>query len=355
METSERYDRFIKRNETACCERMATGSTQTTRRRAASSANADSANHHHDSDMVRTRSEPIDLDDLADLDTKSSDSDQEHGSNDKRVRSFGRKRTPFRLRGPPPSASPAHSQKRRPTPVSLPSIARSLSVPAKSRANRRWRQLRWAAAAVERLKRPEIHVVNDLNDLVDEHPSGATQQSDYLQQAEPRMSTFQEALHHHRLQQRLFDAASKGHVGEWQQIYKNDPSRKVFDGTSRSSTINAHNQFGYTQLHVAAQNGDVAMCTCLLEHGADASILSKNSSEYPLETAAKWGHADVVSLLLQQAPASTTTNSNNTALLRRALHLASNDRVRSVLHNHAESRGIKSKVLVKRPQCCCVQ
>ncbi|CEL97797.1 unnamed protein product [Vitrella brassicaformis CCMP3155] len=216
---------------------------------------------------------------------------------------------------------------------------------ATTSANRRWRQLRVALLVVGRLMRPETQIVEDLGDIDKQtEKCGFSRQATYLtidNYKQPTQTPFEEALKDHRQRERLFKATTKGVVGEWTEEYKKDPKRAIFDGTSHQSTVNAYSPHGYTQLYVAAQNGDTEMCRVLLEHGADPLLPSTapgEPSELPLQCAARWGHGDCVEELIKAAQ-------HPLAALHKAMAVASNPRTRQTLATHLQER---------RPKCCAI-
>jgi ankyrin repeat protein len=79
--------------------------------------------------------------------------------------------------------------------------------------------------------------------------------------------------------------------------------------------IDAQNQEGDTQLHLAARNGNVAMVKVLTEFGANASLQNK-AGETPLHVAAKTGNVEILQALLQnrKTDRNTVDNDKNTAL-----------------------------------------
>uniref|UniRef100_A0A0G4HLV9 Uncharacterized protein n=1 Tax=Chromera velia CCMP2878 TaxID=1169474 RepID=A0A0G4HLV9_9ALVE len=122
-------------------------------------------------------------------------------------------------------------------------------------------------------------------------------------------TNFADALEEHRVRERLFTAVLRGAVSFWRKEYTKDPKRHMFEGSAAGSNLNALNRHGHTQLHTAAQNGDLQMVANLLRHGADLFLPSKPGlsgpsvkkppeGELPLQVAARWGHLDLVLFLL---------------------------------------------------------
>ena len=73
--------------------------------------------------------------------------------------------------------------------------------------------------------------------------------------------------------------------------------------------------YGMTALHFAAAGGDVEMSRRLIDNGAPVNGQSLISARRPLMFAAEWGHADIVSRLLEEgADASLVNAYNETAL-----------------------------------------
>lgn len=64
---------------------------------------------------------------------------------------------------------------------------------------------------------------------------------------------------------------------------------------------------GNTALHMAAANGHVAICACLLEAGA-LTDTKNTAGNTPLHWAALNGHLDVCSLLLERGASAFETN-----------------------------------------------
>lgn len=68
----------------------------------------------------------------------------------------------------------------------------------------------------------------------------------------------------------------------------------------KGADVNAVTKGGLTPLHMAAQNGDIAMMTLLLEPGRNTKIDSVDSKGWtPLDRAVKWDHPDAAEFLKQ--------------------------------------------------------
>eukprot|EP00745_Piridium_sociabile_P042811 TRINITY_DN86729_c0_g1_i1.p1 TRINITY_DN86729_c0_g1~~TRINITY_DN86729_c0_g1_i1.p1 ORF type:complete len:416 (-),score=15.71 TRINITY_DN86729_c0_g1_i1:1-1248(-) len=225
-------------------------------------------------------------------------------------------------------------------------------------AQRRWRQLRFTLMVVGRITRPETSIVKDLGELdedlnpYDEEFAGNEhRRSNHLSApysggkgaatlfTTSPSSPFELALKNHRLRQRLFEAATKGDVRDWDEAYKKDPNRALFDGTSKMSNVNVYSDHGATQLYIAAQNGHADMCFMLLQRGADPSLPSKvddTQEELPVHCAARWGHSECVKLLLSSREYSKKT-------LRQIHRVALNERTKCEVE----------RFIHKRPTRCC--
>jgi ankyrin repeat protein len=61
---------------------------------------------------------------------------------------------------------------------------------------------------------------------------------------------------------------------------------------------NHMNWRGFTLLHDMAHTGDVSKARLLIEHGAEINRIDDEYRSTPLGYAARWGHVEVVKLLL---------------------------------------------------------
>jgi ankyrin repeat protein len=69
----------------------------------------------------------------------------------------------------------------------------------------------------------------------------------------------------------------------------------------KGADVNAVTKDGLTPLHMAAQNGDIAMMTLLLEPGRMAKIDPVDSKGWtPLDRAVNWDHPDAAQFLKQR-------------------------------------------------------
>ncbi len=92
-----------------------------------------------------------------------------------------------------------------------------------------------------------------------------------------------------------------------------DDERKVSELISRGAQVNVKKgPNGFTPLHMAAFVGDVDVCLCLLDGGADVGI-TDNSGRTPLHWAAFHGHLKAC-LYLRSNKANVADNSGNTPL-----------------------------------------
>ena len=66
----------------------------------------------------------------------------------------------------------------------------------------------------------------------------------------------------------------------------------------RGMSPNHMNWRGFTLLHDMAHTGDLAKARLLIEHGADINRVDGEYRSTPLGYAARWGHVEIVKLLL---------------------------------------------------------
>lgn len=85
-------------------------------------------------------------------------------------------------------------------------------------------------------------------------------------------SIFAEALEEYRFKDTLFSATSQGDIKLWQDTYKKDIGRGIFDIITADSTINSFNKFGLTMIHIAAQNGDCKMLSYVYVFNLTSSV-----------------------------------------------------------------------------------
>ena len=86
----------------------------------------------------------------------------------------------------------------------------------------------------------------------------------------------------------LHDAVGQKHL---------DVARYLLD---KGADVNAVTKDGLTPLHMAAQNGDIAMIMLLLEPGRKTKIDPIDSKGWtPLDRAVKWGHPETAEFLRQ--------------------------------------------------------
>jgi len=76
----------------------------------------------------------------------------------------------------------------------------------------------------------------------------------------------------------------------------------------RGADPNASTKDGLTPLHMAAQNGDIAIIKLLLEPGRKTKIDAVDAKGWtPLDRAVKWGHPDAADFLRQHGGHEGTT------------------------------------------------
>eukprot|EP00916_Digyalum_oweni_P021484 GHVL01035678.1.p1 GENE.GHVL01035678.1~~GHVL01035678.1.p1 ORF type:complete len:289 (+),score=80.04 GHVL01035678.1:424-1290(+) len=222
-------------------------------------------------------------------------------------------------------------------------------------ALRRWMRLKNVLFVMSSLKRPETSVLNDLEDIyniydVDENIY--ENNNDIYE----NIDVVDEAIRDHRFREQQFELAELGNTNEWLNHYKKDKKRLMFDASSSENTLNQVNCHGLTQLHIAAQNGNMEMCILLLSLGANPLIYNKNTQNYnkniyfknidycelPLHSAARWGHVDVVGLLLLEVEHSI--NDLNTAA-----KISGNHKVKRLIQGE-----IKRRRQEEKRQCACI-
>ncbi len=146
----------------------------------------------------------------------------------------------------------------------------------------------------------------------------------------------------HDLDFRLLQAVSNGHVGmirklvkqganvnhqdtgqEWTLLHhavEKKQLRALKTLIELGAKVNQPDKFGSTPLHQAAYFGDVRAAQALLEAKADPTIHAKEIGDYtPLHTAAEYGHASVVRVLVRHG---ARVNEPLSGSLHTPLHVA---------------------------------
>ncbi|XP_034950955.1 ankyrin repeat domain-containing protein 39 [Chelonus insularis] len=106
--------------------------------------------------------------------------------------------------------------------------------------------------------------------------------------------------------------------GIWYAAQVNDCERLKYllsKGISASATDSA----GYTALHYAARSGHLAICSLLLEHGADVNAVTKSGRATPLHRAAMMGNIEMVEFLLKHKANCNIQDSDGYTPLHRAV------------------------------------
>jgi len=85
--------------------------------------------------------------------------------------------------------------------------------------------------------------------------------------------------------------------GAWYYLWHYDIGSFLLEGGMDPNHMNCHHT---TVLHDMAYKGDVKKATLLLDHGADVNAIDEEFRSTPLGLAARWGHKDMVRLLLDR-------------------------------------------------------
>lgn len=195
----------------------------------------------------------------------------------------------------------------------------------KSPAKKKWRLLSNIIKACFLLKNHEVHVINDLDKLVEDVKSSPTK---------PRIRHFRsltsELISDHKATEKLFfhimRSSSEDRL-EINDLIENDPKRFTRSTSDPESFINKPNINGIRPIYEACKNGYISTVQLLLDHGANPHLLSeleKNDKENALDVSCRWNHYYVVRCLLNS---SSWTNTE----LKKALRVCGGKRVRELV------------------------
>ncbi len=103
---------------------------------------------------------------------------------------------------------------------------------------------------------------------------------------------------HHLLELLMEHGARCPDISKWgaRYYFKNYLTARFL--LERGMNPNHMNWRGFTLLHDMAHTGDLAKARLLIEHGADINRVDDEYRSTPLGYAARWGHVDIVKLLL---------------------------------------------------------
>ena len=103
---------------------------------------------------------------------------------------------------------------------------------------------------------------------------------------------------HHMLEILMDHGARFPDVSKWgaRYYFKNYLTARFL--LERGMSPNHMNWRGFTLLHDMAHTGDLAKARLLIEHGADINRVDDEYRSTPLGYAARWGHVEIVKLLL---------------------------------------------------------
>jgi ankyrin repeat protein len=104
---------------------------------------------------------------------------------------------------------------------------------------------------------------------------------------------------HHMLEILMAHGARCPDISKWgaRYYFKNYVTARFL--LERSMNPNHMNWRGFTLLHDMAHTGDVPKARLLIEHGADIDRIDDEYRSTPLGYAARWGHVEMVKLLLE--------------------------------------------------------
>jgi ankyrin repeat protein len=85
--------------------------------------------------------------------------------------------------------------------------------------------------------------------------------------------------------------------GSWYYLKNDDIAEFLLDQGMNANHMNCHHT---TVLHDMAYKGDVRKATLLLDHGAEINAVDEEWRSTPLGLAARWGHREMVALLLER-------------------------------------------------------
>ncbi|XP_063304668.1 ankyrin repeat domain-containing protein 39 isoform X1 [Pelobates fuscus] len=114
--------------------------------------------------------------------------------------------------------------------------------------------------------------------------------------------------------------------GIWAAALDGDTDR-VRRFIEKGTDPNQPDRFGYTALHYSSRNGNILVCSLLLDSGADSNAQTHGGST-PLHRAAYCGHIKVVQLLLDHGADPARMDSDG----RTALHKAAEGGHRELCH-----------------------
>ena len=174
------------------------------------------------------------------------------------------------------------------------------SNPSPSTTNRHWKKLRTTVIATHLFKTPDVSVMQDLNELLEDVES-----SPYPHVA-PDPTELYSAIEAHRAQESLFQLVARGSaedLAEIETILKSDPKRFIRSSNDPNSLVNKKSPQGQTLVYQAAVHGHPSVVQLLIQSGGNAhepSTVGKGETETPLEAACRWGHHGVVDVLLRE-------------------------------------------------------
>ena len=137
---------------------------------------------------------------------------------------------------------------------------------------------------------------NKVESILKEHPEFAKDETYFWSEG---IIVFAAKENNHKMMELLMSYGAKvPNILKWTQFYyfeHYDSAVYLMEHGMNPNTMSWHH---VTLLHDMAQKGDIKKTELLIKHGANINSIDEEYQSTPLGMAARWGHADLVKLLL---------------------------------------------------------